>query len=166
MAKAYNKIIYDVLFEKEKSNKDINLCWDKKLSQSMLWKFSISGDLPIIKVPIGKIEDTSLLDEIVNFMDYVKYRKIDLDIVIIVDEELSTGEPIKNHIMKYLSNVIYMSYTRGNIYVVNVQNMTDDEKVLFDFIARRTIESVDEFKADLNEDEIETNDGDEVDIYE
>ena len=166
MAKAYNKIIYDVLFEKEKSNKDINLCWDKKLSQSMLWKFSISGDLPIIKVPIGKIEDTSLLNEIVNFMDYVKYRKIDLDIVLIVDEELSTGEPIKNHIIKYLSNVIYMSYTRGNIYVVNVQNMTDDEKVLFDFIARRTIESVDEFKADLNEDEIETNDDDEVDIYE
>lgn len=166
MAKAYNKIIYDVLFENNKIHKDLGMCWDKKLSQSMLWKFSISGDLPIITVPIGKIEDTSLLNEIVNFMDYVKYRKIDLDVVIIVDEDLATGEPIKNHIMKYLSNVIYMSYTRGNIYVVNQQNMTEDEKALFDFLSKKKIESIDELKADLAEDEVVTNENDEVDIYE
>ncbi len=157
MAKAYNKIIYDVLFKTSKQN-NINAVWDKKLSQSMLWKFSISGDLPIIQVPIGKIEDTSLLNEIVNFMDYAKYRKVDIDIVLVVDEALSTGEPIKNHILRYLQNVVYMSYTRGNIYVVNVQNMTDDEKTLFDFLSKRVITSVDELKADLYEEEIEQTD--------
>jgi len=153
MAKAYNKIIYDVLFEtkKQKNTDDI---WNKNLSQSMLWKFSISGDLPIIQVPIGKIEDTSLLNEIVNFMDYAKYRKVDLDIVLVVDEDLSTGEPIKNHILKYLQNVVYMSYTRGNIYVINIQNMTEDEKVLFNFLSKYNINSVDELKADLSEVEI------------
>jgi len=153
MAKAYNKIIYDVLFETPKQS-NANDVWDKKLSQPMLWKFSISGDLPIIQVPIGKIEDTSLLNEIVNFMDYVKYRKVDLDIVLVVDEALSTGEPIKNHILKYLQNIVYMSYTRGSIYVVNIQNMTDDEKALFDFLSKRIITSIDELKADLYEDEI------------
>lgn len=157
MAKAYNKIIYDVLFETPKQT-NVNDVWNKKLSQSMLWKFSISGDLPIIQVPIGKIEDTSLLNEIVNFMDYAKYRKVDLDIVLVVDEVLSTGEPIKNHILKYLQNVVYMSYTRGNIYVVNVQNMTDDEKTLFDFLSKRIITSIDELKADLYEDEIDQTD--------
>ncbi len=164
MAKAYNKIIYEVLFSQPKLSKNVNQYWDKNLSQSMLWKFSISGDLPIIQVPIGKIEDTSLLNEIVNFMDYVKYRKIDLDIVIVVDENLSTGEPIKNHIVRYLQSVVYMSYTRGNIYVVNIQNMNDDEKALFDFLSKKTIHSIDELKADLSEEEIdETN---EVDDYE
>lgn len=153
MAKAYNKIIYDVLFGKNK-NININDVWNKKLSQSMLWKFSISGDLPIIQVPIGKIEDTSLLNEVVNFMDYAKYRKVDLDIVLVIDEDLSTGEPIKNHILRYLQNVAYMSYTRGNIYVVNIQNMTEDEKTLFNFLSKRNITSVDELKADLSEDDI------------
>ena len=157
MAKAYNKIIYDVLFEKIRKN-NINTIWDKKLSQSMLWKFSISGDLPIIQVPIGKIEDTSLLNEVVNFMDYVKYRKIDLDIVLVVDEPLSTGEPIKNHILGYLQNVAYMSYTRGNIYVVNIQNMNEDERILFDFLSKRNINSIDELKADLSEVEIQQTD--------
>ena len=164
MAKAYNKIIYDVLFSLPKQGNHINEYWDKNLSQSMLWKFSISGDLPIIQVPIGKIEDTSLLNEIVNFMDYVKYRKIDLDIVLVVDEDLSTGEPIKNHINKYLQSVAYMSYTRGNIYVVNIQNMTEDEIALFNFLSKKTIHGIDELKADLSEEEIdETN---EVDDYE
>jgi len=157
MAKAYNKIIYDVLFRKNKQA-NINDIWNKKLSQSMLWKFSISGDLPIIQVPIGKIEDISLLNEVVNFMDYAKYRKIDLDIVFVVDEALNTGEPIKNHILKHLQNIAYMSYTRGNIYVVNLQNMTEDEKTLFEFLSKRTILSVDELKADLYEDELEKTD--------
>jgi len=164
MTKAYNKIIYDVLFSSPKHGNHINEYWDKNLSQSMLWKFSISGDLPIIQVPIGKIEDTSLLNEIVNFMDYVKYRKIDLDIVLVVDENLATGEPIKNHINRYLQSVAYMSYTRGNIYVVNLQNMNQDEIALFNFLSKKTINSIDELKADLSEEEIdETN---EVDDYE
>jgi len=165
MAKAYNKIIYDVLFEKT-NQIDINSIWDKRLSQSMLWKFSISGDLPIIQVPIGKIEDTSLLNEVVNFMDYAKYRKVDLDIVLVVDEDLSNGEPIKNHILKYLQSVAYMSYTRGNIYVVNLQNMNEDEKVLFDFLSKRKINSIDELKADLSEEEIEQTEDNIIDEVE
>ena len=77
---------------------NINEVWDKKLSQSMLWKFGISGDLPIITVPIGRLEDSALITEVVEFMDYVKSRKIDLDIVVVMDEELYSGEPIKTHI--------------------------------------------------------------------
>ena len=48
-----------------------------------------------------------------------------------------------------------MSYTRGNIYVVNIQNMTEDEKVLFNFLSKRIINSIDELKADLSEHEVE-----------
>ena len=36
----------------------------------MLWKFGISGDLPIITVPIGRLEDSALITEVVEFMDY------------------------------------------------------------------------------------------------
>ena len=165
MASAYNKIIYDVLFGKRKQSENVNSYWDKNMSQSMLWKFSISGDLPIIKVPVGKIEDTPLINEIINFMDYVKYRKIDLDIVLVVDEDLSTGEPIKNHISKYVQNAIYMSYTRGNIYVVNIQSMTEDEITLFNFLARKTINSIDELK-ECSLDVKKNADIDEVDDYE
>ena len=40
----------------------------------------------------------------------------------LVDEELYSGEPIKTHIEEMLKKVVYMSYTKGNIYIVNLNN--------------------------------------------
>ena len=50
------------------------------MSQSMLWKYSISGDLPIMLVYVDKIDNAGIVDEVIKFMDYVKNRNIDLDI--------------------------------------------------------------------------------------
>ena len=148
IAAKYNKIISEVLFSGSRSEKDVNSYWNLNLKQSMLWRFGVSGDIPIIEVPIGKIEDTALIDEIINFADYVKSRKIDLDIVILVDEELYTGEPIKTHLLKRLENIAYIAYTRGNIYVINLKEMTNEEIKLFDLISSVKISSVEDLKAD------------------
>lgn len=145
---SYNRIISAVLFGSRKDNKNIDELWDLKLDQSMLWRFGISGDIPIITVKIGKIEDSIMLEEIIAFMDYTKSRKIDLDIIIILDEELYSGEPIKAHIENILKHVIFMSYTRGKIFVVNIQNMTYEERKLFDLVSVLNIESIDELMPD------------------
>lgn len=142
----YNKILQKVLFaEDEEKDKDLDIFWDQKYSQDMLWRFSISGDLPIITVRIGRIEDSALLDEVINFMQYVKFRKIDVDIVLLVDEELYSGEPIKQQLTSILSKVAYMSYTRGNIYVVNLKQLSEKEHKVFEFLARVNIKTIDEF---------------------
>jgi len=146
-AEAYNKIVTKAMFATA-PDKGNDIFWDKKYNQSMLWRFGISGDLPIITVKIGQIEDSSMVKEIINFMDYIKSRKIELDVVLLVDEELYSGEPIKNHIQQVLSKVVYMSYTRGNIYVVNIKSMSEDESSLFKFISRLEIQDIDEFKPD------------------
>ncbi len=143
-AAAYNDILSKILFEHDK-DMDVNKYWDSKYSQAMLWRFGISGDLPIITVPIGRLEDSALITEVVEFMDYVKSRKIDLDIVVVMDEELYSGEPIKTHIDKVLSKVVYMTYTRGNIYTVNVNTMPENERGIFDFVSRLKIEGTDIF---------------------
>lgn len=141
----YNKIIEDVLFNDYENRKNSNRYWDNTYNQSNLWKFSISGDLPIVQVPIGNIEDTALTDELINFMDYVKSRRIDLDIVVLVDEELTNGEPIKTHILKQTENVAYISYTKGNIYVLNRMAMNQEERKLFDMVSSYKIEGIDVF---------------------
>ncbi len=141
----YNKIIEEIKFSENSNGKYSTRYWNNMYNQSNLWKFGISGDIPIIQVPIGNIEDISLIDELINFMDYVKSRKVDLDIVILVDEDLSNGEPIKNRILKQTQNVAYMSYTIGNIYVLNRLTMSEEEKVLFDMVSSYKIENIDTF---------------------
>jgi len=147
-AEIYNKLVSRTLFGKD-NIKASDLFWDKKYDQGMLWRFGISGDLPIITVKIGQIEDSAMIKEVINFMDYIKSRKIELDVVLLVDEEMYSGEPIKNRIQEVLSKVVYMSYTRGNIYVVNVKSMSEQEGTFFKFISRLEIEDIDEFKTDI-----------------
>ena len=143
-AKTYNYIVASTLFKERHRNND--LFWDKKYSQSMLWKFGISGDLPIITVKIGRIEDSSMVKEVISFMDYVKSRKLDLDVVLTVNEELYSGEPIKTHIQEILSKIVYTTYTRGNIYVVNLESLNDNEKDLFNFVSRFNIDDISIFR--------------------
>ena len=148
-AEAYNKIISNILFRNEIEKKD--MYWDKSYSQSMLWKYSISGDIPIVTVKIGRLEDSAMVDEAIAFMDYVKSRKVDLDIVLLVDEPLYSGEPIKTHIEEILRKVVFMTYTRGNIYIINIKSMEENEKGLFNLVAKYEIKSIEDFKPKTDE---------------
>lgn len=140
----YNNILADILFNSK--HIDINTSmWNVSYQQSMLWKFGISGDIPIATAYIGKIEDYAMVQELIKFMDFAKSRKVDLDIVILVDEELYSGEPIKKQLLKMLDKVIYMSYTRGNIFVVNLKNISDQEKNLFSYISSKKLNSIEDF---------------------
>ena len=143
-AEAYNNIISKLLFG---SIQDVDKTkfWDNSFSQAMFWKYGISGDLPILTVRIGRLEDSALVDEVIAFMDYAKYKKVDLDIVLLVDEELYSGEPIKTHIKNILDKVVYMTYTKGNIYIVNLNNIPMEEKGLFDMVSKYTIKDIDDF---------------------
>ena len=141
---AYNNIIAKLFFGSD-VDVDRSAYWNASFSQSMLWKYGISGDIPIMTVHIGRLEDSALVDEVISFMDYAKYKKVDIDIVLLVDEELYSGEPIKTHIENILKKVVYMSYTKGNIYIVNLNNIPEDERGLFDLVGKHVINAIDEF---------------------
>lgn len=141
-AEVYNNIIKDVLFSKLVGHDE--KYWDENLNQSLLWKYSISGDLPIILVYIDKIEKSGIVNELINFMDYVKNRKIDLDIVILIDEEQKEFGPIYTYVKSRLDRAVYMDYSKGNIFVLNIRNLTKQEVSLLSFLSKKYIQSVDE----------------------
>lgn len=151
-AEAYNNILSKVLFGAIQDI-DKNKYWDSVFNQSMLWKYGISGDIPIVTVKIGRLEDSALVDEVISFMDYAKYRKVDLDVVLLVDEELYSGEPIKTHIENILKKVVYMSYTRGNIYIVNLNTIPEDERGIFELVGKYVIKDIEDFVPRKNTEE-------------
>ena len=141
-AEVYNNILKDVLFKK--SNINSNKFWNESLNQSILWKYSISGDLPIILVYVNKIENAGIINEVINFMDYVKSRKIDLDIVVLIDEPQKQGGPIYTYLKTRLDRAIYSDITRGNIYLLNINVLNKNEIDLLSFLAKRYIKDVSE----------------------
>lgn len=141
-AEVYNNILKDVLFKK--SNINNNKFWNESLNQSILWKYSISGDLPIILVYVNKIENAGIINEVINFMDYVKSRKVDLDIVVLIDEPQKQGGPIYTYLKTRLDRAIYSDITRGNIYLLNINVLNKNEIDLLSFLAKRYIKDVSE----------------------
>ena len=115
------------------------------MNQSLLWKYSISGDLPIIIVYIDNIKDAGIISEVIRFMDYVKNRKIDLDIVVLIDEKIKENGPVYTYVRQRIDRAVYMDYTRGNIYILNINNLTKQEFTLLSFLSRRYIKDVSDF---------------------
>ncbi|MDO4282815.1 MAG: glucoamylase family protein [Clostridia bacterium] len=142
-AEVYNNILKDVLIKK--SITEDEKFWDENLNQSALWKYSISGDLPIILVHINKIEDAGIINEVINFMDYVKNRKIDLDIIVLIDEPQKQDGPIYRYIKTRIDRAVYMEQSKGDIYILNISNLTKQEITLLTYLSRRYIQNISEF---------------------
>ena len=142
-AEVYNNIIKDVLFNRSIHNDE--KYWGESLNQSLLWKYSISGDLPIVLVYINKIEDAGIINEVIGFMDYVKNRKVDLDVVILIDEVQKQYGPMYTYVKSRIDRAVYMEYTKGDIYVLNVKNLTKQEITLLSFLSKRYIQDINEF---------------------
>ncbi len=143
-AEIYNDILKEVLFSKKKIEEN-DAFWSESLNQSLLWKYSISGDLPIILVFIDSIKNAGIITEVIRFMDYVKNRKVDLDIVVIIDEKIKDNGPIYTYVRQRLDRAMYMDYTKGNIYVLNLNSLTKQEITLLSFLSRRYIQDISEF---------------------
>lgn len=141
-AAKYNELIKQILFGKP--NIDVSKYWNENLNQSMLWKYSISGDFPIMLVYVNKIEDSGIIDEVINFMDYAKNRKVTIDIVILIDEEELKYGPIYTYVKTRIDRASYTDYTAGNIYVLNVNGLNDDEIKLFSLLSRKYITDISE----------------------
>lgn len=115
-----------------------------KLSQENLWKFSVSGDRPIITVTINQIGDISLADQVLKAFEYFKSKGIYVDVVIISKLLKGDFEMFKKHVnsLIYHMNKIHgFRHRAGNIYVLDKCSMNDDEEILFNTVARLRIDS-------------------------
>ncbi len=141
-ALAYNKILHSMLFE----NKVIDSAnyWDTSISQSMLWKYSISGDLPILLINITSVEHLGMIDNVLEFVDYVKNRNLDIDVIIIASDD-NYSSKVHSFVSKKVENTSFINYTKGNIYVFNLEDLSIDDIKLFKFVAKKEISEVDEF---------------------
>ncbi len=143
-AEIYNNILKEVLFNKKDLGENEEF-WNESLNQSLLWKYSISGDLPIILVHIDNIKDAGIISEVIRFMDYVKNRKIDLDIVVIINEKIRENGPVYTYVRQRLDRAVYMDYTKGNIYVLNLNSLSKQEYTLLSFLCRKDIKDINDF---------------------
>ena len=102
-----------------------------------LWKYGISGDLPILLVKIKDVSDAYVIKEILKAYEYFKVKNIKIDLVILNGEENVYERYVKEAIETEILNrhLMYEMNLKGGIFILN-ENEIEDKNLL-------------EFRADL-----------------
>ncbi|HSL42234.1 MAG TPA: glucoamylase family protein [Anaerolineales bacterium] len=108
------------------------------LGQPGLWAFDISGDYPILLVPMSREEDLELLSEVVQAHIYWRKRGLMIDLVIFNQRASSYDQGFKSSIHRLLERTGSETWLgkRGGIFVLQEDQMSEEERVLLNTVAR------------------------------
>ena len=139
----YQKILSYILFDD--SIKSIEK--EKKINtqgymQSDLWKYGISGDLPIILVKMKNANDAECLKEVLKAYEYFRTKNVKTEIVIIDEEKYSYENYVREEIETTILNqhMGYLKNIDGGIFILNEEEMDQADFELLTFVSVITID--------------------------
>ena len=141
----YQKILSYLVFNNPlKSKKTSN----KVYEQSRLWKYGISGDIPIVLVKIKDINDIYMVTSILKMYEFFRTKNIATDIVFLDEENYSYENYVIGEIDSKIADkhLEYMKNARGGIFVLSKNEIDFEDIELLDFVSEL---SIDAHKGDL-----------------
>ena len=128
--------------------------------KEFLWKYGISGDLPILIVEISEPNDYHVVKELLKAFEYFNVKNIQIDLLILMKEENIYEQYIKQNVYKVIedNNLTYLLNTKGGIYLLNENEITDIEgfKAFANFIVNAKEGNLDVILADKEEEYLES----------
>ena len=133
----YQKILSYIIFNNPSKKINLEKLPKEKYSQSELWKYGISGDIPIILVKIKDSNDTYVVKEALKAYEFIRTKGFETELVIIDEEKYS----YENYVMEDIEEVIlnsqlsYLKNIRGGIFQLNKNEISKEDMNLLQFIA-------------------------------
>lgn len=109
-----------------------------QLGQSGLWRFAISGDLPIVLLLIGDVNRIDLVKQVMQAHAYWRMKGLAADLVI-VNEGFSGYRAVLQDLIMGLVNAgpeAQVIDKPGGIFVRRAEELSEDERVLLQTVAR------------------------------
>ncbi|MES2637257.1 MAG: cyclic beta 1-2 glucan synthetase, partial [Pseudomonadota bacterium] len=109
-----------------------------QLGQSGLWRFGVSGDLPIVLIRIGNINRLNLVKQLLQAHTYWRMNGLVADLVII-NEDFSGYRAVLQDQIIGLINAGPEAQTMdkpGGIFIKRVEELSEEARVLFQTVAR------------------------------
>ncbi len=106
--------------------------------QSSLWRFSISGDYPILLVRINTTEDLTLVQQALQAHTYWRKRGIQIDLVILNQQGTTYGQELRGQLQRVLvrHNSEDQFNRRGGIFALYADQLSDADRALLETAAR------------------------------
>ncbi len=139
----YQKMLSYILFSNPCKQKNLKDLPKHKYNQSELWKYGISGDLPIILVKVKNANDIDCVKEILKAYEFFRVKRIEVELVLIDEEKHSYENYVREEIQNIIfnSNMAYLKNVRGGIFELNKNEINKQDMELLEFVANIIIDS-------------------------
>ena len=131
----YNRLLFEIIRDSKTREKYIDVISKNEMPQSALWKYGVSGDLPIVLVKIKNINDVYMVRELIDAIRYFRLKNILIDLIVLDEEkdEKYILESIRRYIE--LKGVSYMLNANGGVHMLLKEKVSEQDENLFYAVA-------------------------------
>lgn len=136
-AQLYGRLANSVIFGNALRRAAPSVIARNRLGQSGLWRFAISGDLPIVLLHIGDVNRIDLVKQVLQAHAYWRMKGLTADLVI-VNEDFSGYRAVLQDLIMGLINAgpeAQMIDKPGGVFVRRAEELSEDERVLLQTVA-------------------------------
>ena len=139
----YQKILSYIVFDNPIKKQYIEKIPKLDYKQENLWKYGISGDLPILLVKIKDINDIYVIKQIIKAYEFFRSKNIQVELVILDEEKHSYENYVREEIEATILNnhVAYLKNIKGGIFVLSKSQMDDKDVKLLELLAVINLDS-------------------------
>ncbi|MCU0463544.1 MAG: cellobiose phosphorylase [Anaerolineae bacterium] len=108
------------------------------LGQSGLWQYGISGDLPILLVRVGDINELAIISELLRAHLYWRDQHVNVDLVILNQRDSSYSQELQGQLYRLIMRMNSTPHLnqRGGIFILNADQMSPADRTLLETVAR------------------------------
>jgi cyclic beta-1,2-glucan synthetase len=137
-AQRYGRLASSVIFSTALRRAAPSVIIRNQLGQAGLWRFAVSGDLPIVLLRISDLNRIDLVKQVLQAHAYWRMKGLSVDLVII-NEDFSSYRALLQDLIISLLNAgsdVHSLGKLGGVFVLRVEELSEDERVLFQTVAR------------------------------
>ncbi|TDY01760.1 GH36-type glycosyl hydrolase domain-containing protein [Thiohalophilus thiocyanatoxydans] len=137
-AQIYGRLANSVIYGTALRRASPDVIARNQLGQSGLWRFGISGDLPIVLLHIGDLNRIVLVKQVLQAHAYWRMKGLAADLVIVNEDFSGYRAELQDRIMGLINAgpEAQMIDKPGGVFVRRTEELTEDERVLLQTVAR------------------------------
>jgi len=137
-AQVYGRLAGAVIYSNSLRRAAPSVIARNQLGQSGLWRFAISGDLPIVLLHIGDVSRIERVKQLLQAHAYWRMKGLAVDLVIVNDDFSGYRAVLQDQIMGLINSgpEAQVLDKPGGVFVRRADELSEEDRVLFQSVAR------------------------------
>jgi cyclic beta-1,2-glucan synthetase len=138
---SYGRLASSIIYASPSLRADASVLGSNTRTQSGLWGYSVSGDLPILLLQIGDVANIELVRQLVQAHAYWRLKGLAVDLMIWNEDHAGYRQQLHERIMDLVAAGVQANPDErgGGIFVRVAEQMSDEDRLLFQAVARAIV---------------------------